>query len=108
MKTIRDGPLFFHRGGPFLGLADNFFLKNILKDVTGFFIDLMTFKTIIIGHLLKVKVCGWVIHCCHGNQLMGERLAKNMIKEANFSKHFSDSSQMMLKLGRNIRWAEIL
>ena len=31
---------------------------------------------------------------------MGECLAKNMIKEANFSKFFSESSQMMLKLGR--------
>ena len=39
---------------------------------------------------------------------MGECLAKNMIKEANFSKFFSDSSQMMLKLGRNTRWVEIL
>ena len=39
---------------------------------------------------------------------MGECLAKNMIKEANFSNFFSDSSQMMLKLGRNIRWVEIL
>ena len=37
------------------------------------------------------------------NQLMGECLAKNMIKEANFSKIFSESSQMMLKLGRNMR-----
>ena len=36
------------------------------------------------------------------NQLMGECLAKNMIKEANFSIFFSDSSQMMLKLGRNL------
>ena len=34
---------------------------------------------------------------------MGECLAKNMIKEANISKFFSDSSQMMLKLGRNMR-----
>ena len=33
---------------------------------------------------------------------MGECLAKNMIKETNFKKIFSDSSQMMLKLGRNI------
>ena len=39
---------------------------------------------------------------------MGECLAKNMIKEANFSKHFSESSQIMLQLGRNIRWVEIL
>ena len=39
---------------------------------------------------------------------MGECLAKNVIKEANFAKHFSDSSQMMLKLGRNMRWVEIL
>ena len=39
---------------------------------------------------------------------MGECLAKNMIKEANFSKFFSDSSQMMLRLGRNMRWVEIL
>ena len=36
---------------------------------------------------------------------MGECLAKNMIKEANF---FSPSSQMMLKLGRKMRWVEIL
>ena len=42
------------------------------------------------------------MHCCHGNQLMGECLAKNMIKEANFSKFFSESSQIMLKLGRNM------
>ena len=28
------------------------------------------------------------MHCCHGNQLMGECLAKNKIKEANFSKFF--------------------
>ena len=48
------------------------------------------------------------MHCCHGNQLMGKCLAKNMIKEAKFSKLFSDSSQMMLKLGRNMRWIEIL
>ena len=39
---------------------------------------------------------------------MGEWLAKNMIKEANFSKFFSNSSQMTLKLGRNIEWVEIL
>ena len=39
---------------------------------------------------------------------MGECLAKNMIKEANFSKFFSESSQMMQKLGRNIPWIEIL
>ena len=39
---------------------------------------------------------------------MGEHLAKNMIKEANFSNFFSDSSQMMLKLGRNMRSVEIL
>ena len=31
---------------------------------------------------------------------MGECLAKNMKKEANFSKNFPDSSQMMLKLVR--------
>ena len=31
-----------------------------------------------------------------------------MIKETNFPKFFSDSSQMMLKLGSNIRWVEIL
>ena len=49
-----------------------------------------------------------MIHCCHGNQLMGECLAKNMIKEANFSNIFSESSQMMLKLGRNMQWVEIL
>ena len=35
-------------------------------------------------------------------------LAKNMIIKANSSKFFSDSSQMMLKLGRNIGWVEIL
>ena len=35
-------------------------------------------------------------------------MAKNMIKEANFSKLFSESSQIMLKLGRNMRWVEIL
>ena len=50
--AIKDGPLFFYRGGlPFLGLANNFFPKNnafqtiflttILKNVTGFFIDLI-------------------------------------------------------------------
>ena len=39
---------------------------------------------------------------------MGECLAKNMIKEADFFKTFSESSQMMLKLGRNMRWVEIL
>ena len=39
---------------------------------------------------------------------LGERLAKNMIKEGNFPKKFSDSSQLRLKLGRNIRWAVIL
>ena len=33
---------------------------------------------------------------------MGECLAKNMINEANFSKLFSNSSQVMLKLGRNL------
>ena len=59
---IRDGLLFFIGGGgvSFLGLADNFFLKNnafqtsfssdfvikqffttILKNITGFFIDLI-------------------------------------------------------------------
>ena len=27
-KSIRDGALFFYQGLPFLGLADNFFLKN--------------------------------------------------------------------------------
>ena len=39
---------------------------------------------------------------------MRECLAKNMTKEANFSIVFSDSSQMMLKLGRNMRWVKIL
>ena len=39
---------------------------------------------------------------------MGECLAKNMTKEADFSKNFFDPSQIMLKLGRNIRWVEIL
>ena len=59
---FRDGPLFFIRGGlPFLGLADNFFLRVMhfiqffslhfvmetiflqpfFKNVTGFFIDLI-------------------------------------------------------------------
>ena len=47
------------------------------------------------------------MYCCLDNQL-GECLAKNMIKEANFFSIFSDSSQMMLKLGKNIRWVEIL
>ena len=57
---MRDGSLFFIRGLPFLGLADNFFPKNnafqtiffitfcnennffttILENVTGLFIDL--------------------------------------------------------------------
>ena len=49
-----------------------------------------------------------MIHSCRGNQLMGECLAKNMIRRANFSKKISDSSHIMLKLGRNIRWVEIL
>ena len=31
-----------------------------------------------------------------------------MIKEENFSKFFSNSSQMILKLSRNIQWVEIL
>ena len=31
-----------------------------------------------------------------------------MIKEANLPKQFSESSQMMLKLGRNTRWIEVL
>ena len=56
---------------------------------------------------LKYKAWEYVSHCCHGNQLMGEYLAKNMIKEANFPIFFY-SSQMMLKSGRNIRWVEIL
>ena len=56
----------------------------------------------------KIKELG-LIHCHHGNQLVGGMpLAKNMIKEPNFQKLFSDSSQIMLKLGRNIRWVEIL
>ena len=38
----------------------------------------------------------------------GESLAKNMIKEVNFLGIFSDSCQMMLKRGRNIRWVEVL
>ena len=38
------------------------------------------------GHLLKLKALGQVIHYCHVNQLMGE--AKNMIKEANFPNFF--------------------
>ena len=56
----------------------------------------------------KLKVWGQVNHCCHGNQLIGECLAKNMIKKGNFSKIFSNLSQIMLKLGRNIQWVEIL
>ena len=62
-SELRDGPLFFIGGGgvPFLGPADNFFLKSnvfqtlfslhfvmktiffttIFKNVTGFFIDLI-------------------------------------------------------------------
>ena len=39
---------------------------------------------------------------------MEKCLAKNMIKEVNFPKIISDLSQMMLKLGKNIRWVEIL
>ena len=39
---------------------------------------------------------------------MEECLAKNMIKKANFSKFFSNSSQIRLKLGRNMRCVEIL
>ena len=45
---------------------------------------------------------------------MGECLSKNMIKEANFLNFFSDSSQIMLKLGRNpmgrnlVKFKEIL
>ena len=39
-------------------------------------------------------------NCCHGNQLMGECLAKDMIEEANFSKFFSYFS--------DIQWLEIL
>ena len=31
-----------------------------------------------------------------------------MIKMANFSKFCPDSGQMMLKLGRNMAWVEIL
>ena len=41
----------------------------------------------------------------HGNKLMGECLAINMIKEANLLHIFSDS---VLKLGGNIGWVEIL
>ena len=37
----------------------------------------------------------------------GECLAENMIKEANVSKFFSDSSQIMLKLSSNIQWVEL-
>ena len=37
---------------------------------------------------------------------MMESFVENMIKEASFP-IFSDSSQMMLKLGRNIQWVEI-
>ena len=39
---------------------------------------------------------------------MGECLATDMIKKPNFSKIFSESSKMMLKLGRNIRWVRNL
>ena len=35
-------------------------------------------------------------------------MAENMIKEAIFSKYSFDSSQMMLKLGRDIQLVEIL
>ena len=35
-----------------------------------------------------VHAWGQVIHCCHGNQLMRECLAENMIKEANFQNFF--------------------
>ena len=71
------------------------------------FTKLYDFENSYKGHLLKLKTWGYVIYCCHGNQLMEERLAKNMIKEANLLKTFSDPSQMMLKLDRNIRWTEI-
>ena len=56
----------------------------------------------------KIKSLSIGDSLCYGNQLMGECLGKNMIKEANFSKFFSDSSQMMLKRGRNMRSVEIL
>ena len=67
--VLRDGPLFFYwRGLPFLGLADNFFLRVMcfkqffslhfvmktiflqpfLKNVTGFFIDLIWKKTLLV------------------------------------------------------------
>ena len=36
----------------------------------------------------KIKGLGIGHFCRHGNQLMGEYLAKNMIKEANFQKKF--------------------
>ena len=49
-----------------------------------------------------------MIHCCHGNHLLWECLAKIMIKKANFPKNVSDSSQIMLKFGGNIEWVEIL
>ena len=34
--------------------------------------------------------------------------AKNMIKTGKFSKIFFESSRMMLKLGMNLRWVDIL
>ena len=54
-----------------------------------------------------IKKEAWIEGNCN-YKITGECLAKNMIKEANLSNSFSDSSQMMLKLGRNIRWVEIL
>ena len=54
----------------------------------GIFTKLYDFEDNYIGHLLKLKACGKVIHCCHGDQLMGECLAKNLIKEANFTIFF--------------------
>ena len=67
----------------------------------------MTFKTYIYMSSFEIESL-MVGHFCHGNHFWGECLAKNMIKKANFSKFFSDSSQIMLKLDRNIRWVAIL
>ena len=55
---------------------------------------------------LKIKSLEKVIHFCHGNQLMGSTWLITL-SGGKFSRLFSDSSQMMLKLGRNIRWVEI-
>ena len=41
------------------------------------------------GHLLKLITFGYIIYSWHGNQLIEECLAKNMIKEAMFLIFFS-------------------